>query len=206
MTRPLVRPPRKNPILRTRVPTLPPAGRSRVALGLTAAAARGVLELQVCGQCGTVQYPPREACHRCLSDKLRWREQSGLGDLLSTTTVHLSQDLFFRERVPWHLGLVRLDAGPTIVAHLHGGCAPAPCRVRVGARLDKSGQGVLMAFPIDEVPNMADDRQLQEMTCDPKLRKVLVTDGKTALGQAIVRGAIGAGAELVWVGYAEPFE
>ena len=30
-------PKRKNPILRTRLPTVPPAGRSRVALGLTAA-------------------------------------------------------------------------------------------------------------------------------------------------------------------------
>ena len=36
VTPPLVRPPRKNPILRTRVPTPPPGNRSRVALGLTA--------------------------------------------------------------------------------------------------------------------------------------------------------------------------
>jgi NAD(P)-dependent dehydrogenase (short-subunit alcohol dehydrogenase family) len=78
--------------------------------------------------------------------------------------------------------------------------------VRIGARLDKSGQGVLVAFPIDEVPNMADDRQLREMTCDPKFRKVLVTDGKTAVGQALVRAIIGAGADLVWVGYAEPWK
>jgi len=206
MIPPLVRPKRKNPMLRTRLPLLPPGARSRAALGLTAAAALGRFELQVCGQCGTVQYPPREACHRCLSDKLRWREQSGLGELLSTTTVRLSQDPFFRERVPWSLGLVRLDAGPTVVAHLHGGCAPAPCRVRVGARLDKSGQGVLLAFPPDEVLNMADDRQLREMTCDPKFRKVLVTDGKTAVGQAVVRAVIAAGADLVWVGHAEPWK
>jgi NAD(P)-dependent dehydrogenase (short-subunit alcohol dehydrogenase family) len=78
--------------------------------------------------------------------------------------------------------------------------------VRVGARLDKSGQGVLLAFPIDEVPNMSDDRQLREMTCDPKFRKVLVTDGKTEVGQALVRAIIGAGADLVWVGYAEPWK
>jgi NAD(P)-dependent dehydrogenase (short-subunit alcohol dehydrogenase family) len=120
--------------------------------------------------------------------------------------VHHSNDLFFRERVPWRLGLVRLDAGPTAVVHLHAGCAPAPSRVRVGARLDKSGQGVLLAFPIDEVPNMADDALLREMTCDPKFRKVLVTDGKTAVGQALVRAIIGAGADLVWVGYAEPWK
>jgi len=206
MIPPLVRPKRKNPMLRTPLPLLPPGARSRAALGLTAAAALGRFELQVCGNCGTVQYPPREACHRCLSDKLRWREQPGLGELLATTTVHVSQDLFFRERVPWSLGLVRLDAGPTVVAHLHGGCAPAPSRVRIGARLDKSGHGVLLAFPPDTVLNMADDRQLREMTCDPKFRKVLVTDGKTAVGQAVVRAVIAAGADLVWVGHAEPWK
>jgi len=206
MIPPLVRPKRNNPVLRTRLPLLPPGARSRAALGLTAAAALGRFELQVCGHCATVQYPPREACHRCLSDRLHWREQSGLGELISTTTVNHSHDLFFRERAPWRLGMVRLDVGPTLVAHLHGGCAPAPSRVRVGARLDKSGQGVLLAFPINEVPNMADDHELREMTCDPKFRKVLVTDGKTAVGQAIVRGVIAAGADVVWAGYAEPWK
>jgi NAD(P)-dependent dehydrogenase (short-subunit alcohol dehydrogenase family)/uncharacterized OB-fold protein len=206
MIPPLSRPKRKNPLLRTPQPLLPPSMRSRAALGLTAAAALGRLELQVCADCGAVQYPPREACHRCLSDRLRWRGQSGLGELLATTTVHHSHDPFFRERVPWRLGMVRLDAGPTLIVHLHGGCAPPPSRVRVGARLDKSGQGVLVAFPIDEVPNMADDRQLRDMTCDPKFRKVLVTDGKSEVGQAVVRALIKAGAELVWVGYAEPWK
>jgi NAD(P)-dependent dehydrogenase (short-subunit alcohol dehydrogenase family)/uncharacterized OB-fold protein len=206
MIPPLVRPQRKNPIVRTRQPLLPPGVRSRAALGLTAAAALGRFELQVCGDCGAVQYPPREMCHRCLTGTLHWREQSGTGELIAETTVHHSNDLYFRERVPWRLGLVRLDAGPTAVVHLHGGCPPAPGRVRVGARLDKSGQGVLLAFPMNEVPNMADDRQLREMTCDPRFRKVLVTDGKTEVGQAVVRAIIDAGADLVWVGYAEPWK
>jgi NAD(P)-dependent dehydrogenase (short-subunit alcohol dehydrogenase family)/uncharacterized OB-fold protein len=206
MIPPLTRPKRKNPMVRTRQPLLPPGARSRAALGLTAAAALGRFALQVCGACGAVQYPPREACHQCLSGTLRWREQSGAGELMAETTVHHSNDLYFRERAPWRLGLVRLDAGPTAVVHLHGGCGPAPCRVRVGARLDKSGQGVLLAFPIDEVPTMADDRQLREMTCDPKFRKVLVTDGKSGVGQAVVRALIGAGADLVWVGYAEAWK
>jgi NAD(P)-dependent dehydrogenase (short-subunit alcohol dehydrogenase family)/uncharacterized OB-fold protein len=192
-----------NPMIRSRQPPLPPGARSRAAIGLTAAAARGRFELQICDDCGAVQYPPREACHRCLSGSLRWREQSGAGELLAETTVRHSNDLYFREHVPWRLGLVRLDVGPTAVVHLHGGCASAPCRVRVGSRLDKSGQGVLVAFPLNEVPNMADDHQLREMTCDPKFRKVLVTDGNTATGQAIVRAVIGAGADLVWVGHAE---
>ena len=187
------------------IPTaLPPWARSRAALGLTAAAALGRFELQTCEACGAVQYPPREACHRCLSGALRWREQSGAGELIAQTTLHHSNDPYFRERLPWRIGMVRLDLGPTVIAHLHGGCTHSPARVRVGARLDKSGQGVLVAFPIDEVPNMADDRQLRELTCSPKSRKALVTDGRTAVGQAVARTLIAAGADSVWVGYAGP--
>src|SRR5207253_9201567 len=61
-------------------------------------------------------------------------------------------------------------------------------------------------LPEKETSNMADDRQLREFTCDPKFRKVLVTDGKTAAGQAIVKALAQAGAELIWVGYAEPWK
>ena len=63
MTMPFIKPPRKNPVLRTPQINLPPAARGRVALGLTAAAAEGRFALQVCADCGAVQYPPREACH-----------------------------------------------------------------------------------------------------------------------------------------------
>src|SRR5581483_8607681 len=206
MTRPLVRPPRKNPILRTRLPTLPPGARSRVALGLTAAAARGRFELQVCRDCGTVQYPPREACRACLSPRLDWRAQDGTGELVSETTLRHSHELFFRERMPWRLGLVKLDNGPIVVAHLHGDCAAPPSRVRVRAHLDRAGQAALLALPDKDTPHMADDRELRELTCDPKFRKVLVTDAKTPLGQALVEALVTAGTDLVWAGEAEPWK
>ena len=206
MTMPLMRPPRKNPVLRTRQMNLPPGTRGRVALGLTAAAAEGRFELQTCDDCGTVQYPPREACHQCLSAALRWRQQSGEGELLGSTTLHHSNDLFFRERLPWRLGLVHLDAGPTLMVHLHGEVGDAPTRVRVGARLDRAGQAVLIGFPNEGSPHMADDKMLREMTSDPKFRKALVTDGKTETGQAIVRALVKAGADIVWVGHAEPWK
>jgi len=202
----LQRPKRKNPVLRTRLPTLPPAARSRIALGLTAAAALGRFELQTCLDCGTVQYPPREACQKCLSIRLPWKAQSGDGELLAETRLHHSNDLFFRERLPWRLGYIKLDAGPTVVAHLHGAVPPAPTRVRVSARLDRAGQAVLVAVPDKEVPDMADDRQLREFTCDPKFRKVLITDGKTALGQSLVKEFVRSGADLIWVGHAEPWK
>ncbi|MBA3478361.1 MAG: SDR family NAD(P)-dependent oxidoreductase [Lautropia sp.] len=206
MTMPLMRPKRKNPVLRTRQMNLPPWARGRVALGLTAAAAEGRFELQTCKDCGTVQYPPREACHKCLSPRLVWREQDGEAELLSTTTLHHSNDLFFRERLPWRLGLVHLDAGPTLMVHLHGEVTEPPARVRVGARLDRAGRAVLIGMPNEGSAHMADDRMLREMTSDPKFRKVLVSDGKTPLGQVIVRALVNAGADIVWVGHAEPWK
>jgi NAD(P)-dependent dehydrogenase (short-subunit alcohol dehydrogenase family) len=53
---------------------------------------------------------------------------------------------------------------------------------------------------------MADDRILREMTSDPKMRKVLVTDGKSATGQALVKALLDAGADMVWAGVAEPWK
>ena len=200
------RPKKKNPVLRTRLPTLPPAARSRIALGLTAAAALGRFELQQCRECGSVQYPPREACQRCLSIKLDWKRQPREGELAASTVLHHSNDLFFRERLPWRLGLVKLGCGPTVVAHLHADVPAAPARLRVDVRLDRAGQAVLVGLPDKENVNMAEDRQLREFTCDPKFRKVLVTDGKSGPGQALVKALAAAGAELIWVGYTEPWK
>src|SRR5207247_4217887 len=107
-SRMLERPKRKNPVLRTRLPTLPPAARSRIALGLTPAAALGRFELQQCRDCGTVQYPPREACQKCLSIRLDWKPQPQDGELLSDTVLHPSNDLFFRARLPCALSLVNI--------------------------------------------------------------------------------------------------
>jgi NAD(P)-dependent dehydrogenase (short-subunit alcohol dehydrogenase family)/uncharacterized OB-fold protein len=215
MTMPLMKPKRKNPVRRTPQMNLPPWGRSRVALGLTVAAAEGRFELQVCEDCNAVQYPPREACSACVSPHLKWRPQSGAGQLLAATTLHHSNDLFFRERLPWRLGLVQLDAGPTLMVHLHGDVqapasrgdvAGAGPRVRVGARLDRAGRAVVIAFPESETPHMADDPMLREMSSDPKFRKVLVTDAMTGVGQALVRALVKAGADIVWAGHAEPWK
>ena len=138
---------RKNPILRTPLPTLPTRARSRVALGLTAAAARGALELQICRDCGTVQYPPREVCGGCLSSRLVWRPQNGEGELVAETVLHAAQELYFRERLPWRIGMVRLDSGANLVVYLQDNVGVAPCRVRVEAALDRAGEAICSPYP-----------------------------------------------------------
>ena len=204
MTKPVPVPPRRDPQVRTRTPLLPPQPRSRAALQMSAAAAKGALRLQHCTACGHITYPPRDACPSCLSVRLDWRDTAGAGEVLAETLVHATPDPYFRERLPWRVGAVRLDAGPMLMAHLHGDVA-VPGRVRVTAHLDKSGNAVMMALPETESPHMAQDPQLRELTASPLHRRALVTDGRTAKGQAVARALKAAGAAEVFVGIARPW-
>jgi NAD(P)-dependent dehydrogenase (short-subunit alcohol dehydrogenase family)/uncharacterized OB-fold protein len=205
VSEPLLRPRRKNPLKKTRLPLSPQAVRSRTAHGLTAAAAEGRFALQVCTDCGTAVYPPRDACPACLSPRLPFTVVRNGGTLLAETTVRTSTDPYFRERTPWRVGSVKLDAGPVVVAHLHGDAVEG-ARVRMELKLDKSGAPAMFALPDKDTPNMADDPQWREMTCDPKFRRVLITDGRTAVGQAMARACSDAGASIVFVGIADAWK
>ncbi|MFD1795183.1 SDR family NAD(P)-dependent oxidoreductase [Paracoccus aurantiacus] len=202
MTTPLTPPPRKNPEKRTVSPTLPPAMRSRAAMGMTAAASEGRFALQACAECGAPQYPARDACVGCLSPDLRWQDVSPNGKLLAETTVRTSTNLYFRERAPWRTGTVRLDVGPVIICHIHGDVAPH-ARVRLLNRLDRSGQGVLIAMPEHPTPDMQDDPEMRVLTSDPKLRRVLIADGRNPNAPAIAAALGRAGATTIFVGEAE---
>jgi NAD(P)-dependent dehydrogenase (short-subunit alcohol dehydrogenase family)/uncharacterized OB-fold protein len=202
MTLPLQPPPKKDPQKRTRVPVRPPAQRSRTGTYLCAFAAEGRFALQVCEACGATQYPPREACAVCLSMALTWRDVPAAGMVLADTIVRTSTVVYFRERTPWRIGTVQLSCGPSVMCHLHGDCEVGQ-PVRVINRLDKSGHGVLMALPQTDTAHMEDDELLRELTCDPKFRRVLITNGRSAAGQALAQALSDAGAAIVFVGEAE---
>ncbi len=205
MTTPLPPPKKKDPALRTRQPTLPPGNRSREAQGLTAMAAVGRFALQICAACGQVQYPPRQVCVNCLGDILPWRDTDPGGSLLAETRLHHANDLFFRDRLPWRLGVVRMDAGPSVVAHLAEDCRQG-MRVRLSLNLDRGGHAVMNARPETPGPNSEDDLQLRELTTDPKDRRVLIVNGKTELGLALTQGFKAARAREIFVGHAEPWK
>ncbi len=205
MTKPLQRPKRKDPTKRTRLPLLPQGARSRQAQLLTRTAAEGRFELPTCNACGAVHYPPRDACPKCLSDTIVMSPASPLGTLLAETTVRVSPDVFFRERMPWRIGTVLMEAGVSVVAHLHCDVA-AGQPVRLAWHLDRSGQAVAFAWPEQETPNMADDIQARELTLDPKFRRVLVTDARSAVGQACIRAFAEAGSAIIFAGLAEPWK
>ena len=161
--------------------------------------------LQVCADCGATLYPPRDACPRCWSARIPFRDVDPGGIVLAETTIRTSTDPYFRERTPWRIGTVALDCGPSVVAHLHGD-ARQGARVLLALRLDKGGNAVAMAMPSQATPHQEDDMQLRELTCDPKFRRVLVTDGRGAVGQAMASAMAQAGASLVFAGVADPWK
>lgn len=173
--------------------------RSNHSLRLTAAAAAGRFELQQCSRCAAVQYPPREACHRCLSVDLKWTRQSGSGRLLTETTLHHSHLPQFRRDLPWRIGLVQLSAGPILVAHVHRSVPAAPSSVDVTVRLDEAGYAVLVARTREE-DDMNDDARFRKMACDPRGLNVFVTVANSDIGKAMVQELTEAGAARVWSG------
>ncbi|QBF30492.1 SDR family oxidoreductase [Thalassococcus sp. S3] len=202
MTRPVSPPPLKNPQLRSTSPTRPPELRSRAALGLTAAAAEGRFALQCCAECQTWQYPPRDACVSCLSSDLVWRDCPTEGTLLAETTVQASPRLYYRERLPWRMGSVELAAGPVVLAHLHEDVAPRS-NIRMLARLDRAGQGVLVAVPEVDTPHMQESALMRELSADPKYRRVLLTDARAPNAPAMAKAFRDAGASHIFAGEAE---
>ena len=202
MTTPLIPPKKKNPQRRTQVPTLPPSMRSRAAIGLTVAAAEGRFALQHCERCGAVQYPPRDACCKCLSNDLVWCDTDPSAKILAQTRVYVSPDPYFRERMPWRMGSVKLAAGPVAVCHLHGDVSRGDT-VRMALKLDKAGQGVLIALPDKRTDLMEDDPILRNLTADPKHRRILITDARAPLTLPLAQSLLAAGAASIFVGESE---
>ncbi|RMF11639.1 MAG: hypothetical protein D6757_10780 [Alphaproteobacteria bacterium] len=103
---------------------LPPIARSPFgeifdAMGRSA---NGGIVLPRCGDCGAWIYPVQNFCRRCLGENLHEeRIAEALGTLVSWTRLQTSLEPWFRDRMPWDIGLVRLDAGPNVIAHLGEG-------------------------------------------------------------------------------------
>ncbi|MEM9199828.1 MAG: SDR family NAD(P)-dependent oxidoreductase, partial [Pseudomonadota bacterium] len=92
--------------------------------------------------------------------------------------------------------------GPVATCHIHSDVARG-ARVQVRARLDRAGQGVLVALPQEETPHMQDDPLMRSLSCDPKHRRALIADGRNANTPALIAALRAAGAAAVYVGMPE---
>ncbi|HSU05936.1 MAG TPA: zinc ribbon domain-containing protein [Acetobacteraceae bacterium] len=105
------------------------------------------LLLQRCATCGMAQYPPRENCVACLSDRLAWDSAAEFpGTVVARITLYHSFEPHFRPRLPLSVGLVQFDAGPVAICFLASAANPGD-RVQVREQHDEVGHPVLEAAP-----------------------------------------------------------
>ncbi|WP_084582297.1 SDR family NAD(P)-dependent oxidoreductase [Sphingomonas azotifigens] len=196
-------PPRpvRDPLTRPVERQVPPAPRSRAMHAMSARAAQGRFVLQRCTECEAVTYPPRDICPVCWGE-LAWADQPRGATILAATMIRVTTDLYFHAHLPWRIGTVALDAGPVAIVHLHRDLAVGD-RATMRLMLDKGGNAALFALPEQEGNPMADP-QWREFVVPVQDRAVLVTDGDTALGKAVVRALVAAGAHSVLVGTSTP--
>lgn len=104
----------------------------------------GSVEMQVCGTCAHVQYPPAECCRVCLGDELTFTGVDPAATVIATTIVHRSYRDDFTTGGPWPVASIRLASGATVFAHVSGMIAPGT-PVTLVALTDKLGEGVFGA-------------------------------------------------------------
>lgn len=184
-----------------RRPDLPPRLRGRVSRQLTSEAAFGRFRLPVCKGCGTVHYPVQEFCPHCLSDDLRWEAVADTGTVSALTKVHHSTDPYFQAQRPILMGSVKLDAGPVAIVRLAPECAAPGARVRIQNQLDRGGEAILCAVPVD-------DNAVRNIMADPNRdiagKSVLVTGADGGIGSALVSAFVEAGAKQVFAATRKP--
>lgn len=107
------------------------------------------LQLQVCGQCQQINYPPRELCGSCLADALSWQEVDNTGTVQSLTALHYSLEQTYAQHLPWKVGSIALGDGTVLFTHLQ---EPLELGDRVGLQVkeDCHGNRMLVALAVDE--------------------------------------------------------
>lgn len=81
-------------------------------------AAQGELRVQRCSTCEKHVFYPRPICPHCWADTLTWVTASGKATLKSFSEVWKPGHPGWIPAIPYIVGLVKLDEGPTLLSHI----------------------------------------------------------------------------------------
>jgi uncharacterized OB-fold protein len=98
-----------------------------------AAARRGDLQFQCCGNCGRFRFPAAPICPGCRSREVDWKSASRHGVVESFCRFHKAYWPGFEAELPYLVVQVRLDCGVRMYSNLVGTAAEA---VRIGMRIE----------------------------------------------------------------------
>ncbi len=93
---------------------------------------QGRFEMQRCRACRRLVFYPRALCPHCWSEDLAWAAVRGAGRLASFRVIHRPGHPGWRAAVPYVVGVVALEDGPTMLSLI---LVPDPGRARVGMPL-----------------------------------------------------------------------
>jgi uncharacterized OB-fold protein len=70
--------------------------------------------IQRCANCGTFRHYPRPTCYKCRSFDTELVTVPGEGTVYSYTITHRTNHAFFRDKVPFVIAVVELNAAPGV--------------------------------------------------------------------------------------------
>lgn len=100
------------------------------------------LLIQNCSACDRMQFPPEQACAKCGSSELDWREVSGNGRVNGYCVMYDSRVRLLQADQPFNIAVIELEDDPDIkmFSHLPG---TKPDEVTIGA-------SVMVEFQVTE--------------------------------------------------------
>ncbi|WP_085993245.1 Zn-ribbon domain-containing OB-fold protein [Oceanobacillus senegalensis] len=89
--------------------------------------------IQYCSLCDKYQFYPRPICTNCMDDNVEWKKASGMGSVISYTTVRRSLSKAYEDEEPYILAIIELDEGVTMLSNIIG-CSTE--EVKAGMRVE----------------------------------------------------------------------
>lgn len=123
----------------------------------------GTIVIQECSNCGTLQHPPEQICHRCLGMEFTGHETNGEGTIYSYQVVYYPAAPALQAVVPYNVVLVSLDEHPEI-------------RI-IGNVVNRKPQDLAIGQPVRAVFEAIADEELGETLYLPQWE---VVDGSTS--------------------------
>jgi uncharacterized OB-fold protein len=87
-----------------------------------------------CIDCGNLMVPPRMVCSECSSNNIEWYEFKGNGTLQTFSVVNVGPSSL-KDKVPYGVGVIKLDEGPMITGRLIGFNPKEPEKIQVGMKV-----------------------------------------------------------------------
>jgi uncharacterized OB-fold protein len=100
-----------------------------------------------CCDCGNLNLPPRIICTECNGKRLEWYEFKGNGKLQTYTFIYTAPS-FLKDKVPYAVGIAKLEEGPMITARISDVDINESDRIRIGTNvkidyIQESGRNIL---------------------------------------------------------------